>query len=135
MSTSSVTRNARISEIGSEQVTHLCQVGLMLHCLAGLDHWNTAQIISIQTARLSFLVARLQEHRSPLWKSSKRRRSLPQGVYCGTTLLPKETDFLIAIRTLNAGDKPSMAWEEASPRTVNGKVNTETKQKSAVLYR
>ena len=70
----------RISEIGSEQVTRLCQVeqySTVWQMTSTIESRLQAEVDLVQTFELSFLVARLQEHRrSPLWKSSKRRRRL-----------------------------------------------------------
>ena len=134
----------RISEIGSEQVTHLCQVeqySTVWQMTSTIESRLRAEIDLIQTFRALFPCGSITgAPKISTMEIIQKTEKSPRGVYCGTIgiLLPKgKRIFNVAIRTLQMqGIKPSMAWEEASLGTVNGKGEyQETKQKSAVLYR
>ena len=134
----------RISEIGSEQVTHLCQVeqySTVWQMTSTIESRLRAEIDLIQTFRALFPCGSITgAPKISTMEIIQKTEKSPRGVYCGTIgiLLPKgKRIFNVAIRTLQMqGDQAiygvggGITWDSKWESEYQ-----ETKQKSAVLYR
>ena len=134
----------RISEIGSEQVTHLCQVeqySTVWQMTSTIESHLRAEIDLVQTFRALFPCGSITgAPKISTMEIIHKTEKAPRGVYCGTIgiLLPKgKRIFNVAIRTLQMqGDQAiygvggGITWDSKWEGEYQ-----ETKQKSAVLYR
>ena len=134
----------RISEIGSEQVTHLCQVeqySTVWQMTSTIESRLRAEIDLIQTFRALFPCGSITgAPKISTMEIIQKTEKSPRGVYCGTIgiLLPKgKRIFNVAIRTLQMqgnqaiyGVGGGITWDSKWEGEYQ-----ETKQKSAVLYR
>ena len=134
----------RISEIGSEQVTHLCQVeqySTVWQMTSTIESHLRAEIDLVQTFRALFPCGSITgAPKISTMEIIQKTEKAPRGVYCGTIgiLLPKgKRIFNVAIRTLQMqGDQAiygvggGITWDSKWESEYQ-----ETKQKSAVLYR
>ncbi len=134
----------RISEIGSEQVTHLCQVeqySTVWQMTSTIESHLRAEIDLVQTFRALFPCGSITgAPKISTMEIIQKTEKSPRGVYCGTIgiLLPKgKRIFNVAIRTLQMqGDQAiygvggGITWDSKWESEYQ-----ETKQKSAVLYR
>ena len=134
----------RISEIGSEQVTHLCQVeqySTVWQMTSTIESRLRAEIDLVQTFRALFPCGSITgAPKISTMEIIHKTEKAPRGVYCGTIgiLLPKgKRIFNVAIRTLQMqGDQAiygvggGITWDSKWEGEYQ-----ETKQKSAVLYR
>ena len=134
----------RISEIGSEQVTRLCQVeqySTVWQMTSTIESRLRAEIDLIQTFRALFPCGSITgAPKISTMEIIQKTEKSPRGVYCGTIgiLLPKgKRIFNVAIRTLQMqGDQAiygvggGITWDSKWESEYQ-----ETKQKSAVLYR
>lgn len=134
----------RISEIGSEQVTHLCQVeqySTVWQMTSTIESRLRAEIDLVQTFRALFPCGSITgAPKISTMEIIHKTEKAPRGIYCGTIgiLLPKgKRIFNVAIRTLQMqGDQAiygvggGITWDSKWESEYQ-----ETKQKSAVLYR
>ena len=134
----------RISEIGSEQVTHLCQVeqySTVWQMTSTIESRLRSEIDLVQTFRALFPCGSITgAPKISTMEIIQKTEEAPRGVYCGTIgiLLPKgKRIFNVAIRTLQMqGDQAiygvggGITWDSKWEGEYQ-----ETKQKSAVLYR
>ena len=134
----------RISEIGSEQVTRLCQVeqySTVWQMTSTIESRLRAEIDLVQTFRALFPCGSITgAPKISTMEIIHKTEKAPRGVYCGTIgiLLPKgKRIFNVAIRTLQMqGDQAiygvggGITWDSKWESEYQ-----ETKQKSAVLYR
>ena len=134
----------RISEIGSEQVAHLCQVeqySTVWQMTSTIESRLRAEIDLVQTFRALFPCGSITgAPKISTMEIIQKTEKAPRGVYCGTIgiLLPKgKRIFNVAIRTLQMqGDQAiygvggGITWDSKWEGEYQ-----ETKQKSAVLYR
>ena len=134
----------RISEIGSEQVAHLCQVeqySTVWQMTSTIESRLRAEIDLVQTFRALFPCGSITgAPKISTMEIIQKTENAPRGVYCGTIgiLLPKgKRIFNVAIRTLQMqGDQAiygvggGITWDSKWEGEYQ-----ETKQKSAVLYR
>ena len=134
----------RISEIGSEQVTHLCQVeqySTVWQMTSTIESRLRSEIDLVQTFRALFPCGSITgAPKISTMEIIQKTEKAPRGVYCGTIgiLLPKgKRIFNVAIRTLQMqGDQAiygvggGITWDSKWEGEYQ-----ETKQKSAVLYR
>ena len=134
----------RISEIGSEQVTRLCQVeqySTVWQMTSTIESRLRAEIDLIQTFRALFPCGSITgAPKISTMEIIQKTEKAPRGVYCGTIgiLLPKgKRIFNVAIRTLQMqgtkaiyGVGGGITWDSKWEGEYQ-----ETKQKSAVLYR
>ena len=134
----------RISEIGSEQVTRLCQVeqySTVWQMTSTIESRLRSEIDLVQTFRALFPCGSITgAPKISTMEIIQKTEKAPRGVYCGTIgiLLPKgKRIFNVVIRTLQmqgyqaiygvgGGITRDSKWESEYQ---------ETKQKSAVLYR
>ena len=134
----------RISEIGSEHVTHLCQVeqySTVWQMTSTIESRLQAEVDLVQTFRALFPCGSITgAPKISTMEIIQKTEKAPRGVYCGTIgiLLPKgKRIFNVAIRTLQMqGDQAiygvggGITWDSKWESEYQ-----ETKQKSAVLYR
>ena len=134
----------RISEIGSEQVTRLCQVeqySTVWQMTSTIESRLQAEVDLVQTFRALFPCGSITgAPKISTMEIIQKTEKAPRGVYCGTIgiLLPKgKRIFNVAIRTLQMqGDQAiygvggGITWDSKWEGEYQ-----ETKQKSAVLYR
>ena len=134
----------RISEIGSEHVTRLCQVeqySTVWQMTSTIESRLRAEIDLVQTFRALFPCGSITgAPKISTMEIIQKTEKAPRGVYCGTIgiLLPKgKRIFNVAIRTLQMqGDQAiygvggGITWDSKWESEYQ-----ETKQKSAVLYR
>lgn len=134
----------RISEIGSEHVTHLCQVeqySTVWQMTSTIESRLRAEVDLVQTFRALFPCGSITgAPKISTMEIIQKTEKAPRGVYCGTIgiLLPKgKRIFNVAIRTLQMqGDQAiygvggGITWDSQWESEYQ-----ETKQKSAVLYR
>ena len=134
----------RISEIGSEQVTHLCQVeqySTVWQMTSTIESHLRAEIDLVQTFRALFPCGSITgAPKISTMEIIQKTEKAPRGVYCGTIgiLLPRgKRIFNVAIRTLQMqggqaiyGVGGGITWDSKWESEYQ-----ETKQKSAVLYR
>ena len=134
----------RISEIGSEHVTHLCQVeqySTVWQMTSTIESRLRSEIDLVQTFRALFPCGSITgAPKISTMEIIQKTEKAPRGVYCGTIgiLLPKgKRIFNVAIRTLQMhGDQAiygvggGITWDSQWESEYQ-----ETKQKSAVLYR
>ena len=134
----------RISEIGSEQVTHLCQVeqySTVWQMTSTIESRLRSEIDLLQTFRALFPCGSITgAPKISTMEIIHKTEKAPRGVYCGTIgiLLPKgKRIFNVAIRTLQMqgnqaiyGVGGGITWDSKWESEYQ-----ETKQKSAVLYR
>ena len=134
----------RISEIGSEQVTRLCQVeqySTVWQMTSTIESRLQAEVDLVQTFRALFPCGSITgAPKISTMEIIHKTEKAPRGVYCGTIgiLLPKgKRIFNVAIRTLQMqGDQAiygvggGITWDSKWESEYQ-----ETKQKSAVLYR
>ena len=134
----------RISEIGSEQVTRLCQVeqySTVWQMTSTIESRLRAEVDLVQTFRALFPCGSITgAPKISTMEIIQKTEKAPRGVYCGTIgiLLPKgKRIFNVAIRTLQMqGDQAiygvggGITWDSQWESEYQ-----ETKQKSAVLYR
>ena len=134
----------RISEIGSEQVTRLCQVeqySTVWQMTSTIESRLRSEIDLVQTFRALFPCGSIiGAPKISTMEIIQKTEKAPRGVYCGTIgiLLPKgKRIFNVAIRTLQMqGDQAiygvggGITWDSQWESEYQ-----ETKQKSAVLYR
>lgn len=134
----------RISEIGSEQVTHLCQVeqySTVWQMTSTIESRLRSEIDLVQTFRALFPCGSITgAPKISTMEIIQKTEKAPRGVYCGTIgiLLPKgKRIFNVAIRTLQMqgnqaiyGVGGGITWDSKWESEYQ-----ETKQKSAVLYR
>ena len=134
----------RISEIGSEHVTHLCQVeqySTVWQMTSTIESRLRAEVNLLQTFRALFPCGSITgAPKISTMEIIQKTEKSPRGVYCGTIgiLLPKgKRIFNVAIRTLQMqGDQAiygvggGITWDSKWESEYQ-----ETKQKSAVLYR
>ena len=134
----------RISEIGSEQVTRLCQVeqySTVWQMTSTIESRLRAEVDLVQTFRALFPCGSITgAPKISTMEIIQKTEKAPRGVYCGTIgiLLPKgKRIFNVAIRTLQMqGDQAiygvggGITWDSKWEGEYQ-----ETKQKSAVLYR
>ena len=134
----------RISEIGSEHVTHLCQVeqySTVWQMTSTIESRLRAEVDLVQTFRALFPCGSITgAPKISTMEIIQKTEKAPRGVYCGTIgiLLPKgKRIFNVAIRTLQMqGSKAiygvggGITWDSQWESEYQ-----ETKQKSAVLYR
>lgn len=134
----------RISEIGSEQVTRLCQVeqySTVWQMTSTIESRLRAEVDLVQTFRALFPCGSITgAPKISTMEIIHKTEKAPRGVYCGTIgiLLPKgKRIFNVAIRTLQMqGDQAiygvggGITWDSKWESEYQ-----ETKQKSAVLYR
>ena len=134
----------RISEIGSEHVTHLCQVeqySTVWQMTSTIESRLRSEIDLVQTFRALFPCGSITgAPKISTMEIIQKTEKAPRGVYCGTIgiLLPKgKRIFNVAIRTLQMqGDQAiygvggGITWDSKWESEYQ-----ETKQKSAVLYR
>ena len=134
----------RISEIGSEQVTRLCQVeqySTVWQMTSTIESRVRPEVDLVQTFRALFPCGSITgAPKISTMEIIHKTEKAPRGVYCGTIgiLLPKgKRIFNVAIRTLQMqGDQAiygvggGITWDSQWESEYQ-----ETKQKSAVLYR
>ncbi len=134
----------RISEIGSEHVTHLCQIeqySTVWQMTSTIESRLRAEIDLVQTFRALFPCGSITgAPKISTMEIIQKTEKAPRGVYCGTIgiLLPKgKRIFNVAIRTLQMQDTKAIygvgggiTWDSIWESEYQ-----ETKQKSAVLYR
>lgn len=134
----------RISEIGSEQVTRLCQVeqySTVWQMTSTIESRLRAEVDLVQTFRALFPCGSITgAPKISTMEIIQKTEKAPRGVYCGTIgiLLPKgKRIFNVAIRTLQMqgnqaiyGVGGGITWDSKWEGEYQ-----ETKQKSAVLYR
>ena len=134
----------RISEIGSEQVTRLCQVeqySTVWQMTSTIESRLRAEVDLVQTFRALFPCGSITgAPKISTMEIIQKTEKAPRGVYCGTIgiLLPKgKRIFNVAIRTLQMqgnqaiyGVGGGITWDSQWESEYQ-----ETKQKSAVLYR
>ena len=134
----------RISEIGSEQVTRLCQVeqySTVWQMTSTIESRLQAEVDLVQTFRALFPCGSITgAPKISTMEIIHKTEKAPRGVYCGTIgiLLPKgKRIFNVAIRTLQMqgnqaiyGVGGGITWDSKWESEYQ-----ETKQKSAVLYR
>ena len=134
----------RISEIGSEQVTRLCQVeqySTVWQMTSTIESRLQAEVDLVQTFRALFPCGSITgAPKISTMEIIQKTEKAPRGVYCGTIgiLLPKgKRIFNVAIRTLQMqgnqaiyGVGGGITWDSKWESEYQ-----ETKQKSAVLYR
>lgn len=134
----------RISEIGSEQVTRLCQVepySTVWQMTSTIESRLRAEIDLVQTFQALFPCGSITgAPKISTMEIIQQTEIAPRGVYCGTIgiLLPRgKRIFNVAIRTLQMqGSKAiygvggGITWDSKWEGEYQ-----ETKQKSAVLYR
>ena len=134
----------RISEIGSEHVTHLCQVeqySTVWQMTSTIESRLRSEIDLVQTFRALFPCGSITgAPKISTMEIIQKTEKSPRGVYCGTIgiLLPKgKRIFNVAIRTLQMqgtkaiyGVGGGITWDSKWEGEYQ-----ETKQKSAVLYR
>ena len=134
----------RISEIGSEQVTHLCQVeqySTVWQMTSTIESRLRPEVDLVQTFQALFPCGSITgAPKISTMEIIQRTEVAPRGVYCGTIgiLLPKgKRIFNVAIRTLQMqghqavyGVGGGITWDSKWESEYQ-----ETKQKSAVLYR
>lgn len=134
----------RISEIGSEQVTHLCQVeqySTVWQMTSTIESRLRPEVDLVQTFRALFPCGSITgAPKISTMEIIHKTEKAPRGVYCGTIgiLLPKgKRIFNVAIRTLQMqgnqaiyGVGGGITWDSKWEGEYQ-----ETKQKSAVLYR
>ena len=134
----------RISEIGSEQVTRLCQVeqySTVWQMTSTIESRLRPEVDLVQTFRALFPCGSITgAPKISTMEIIQKTEKAPRGVYCGTIgiLLPKgKRIFNVAIRTLQMqgnqaiyGVGGGITWDSKWESEYQ-----ETKQKSAVLYR
>lgn len=134
----------RISEIGSEHVTHLCQIeqySTVWQMTSTIESRLRSEIDLVQTFRALFPCGSITgAPKISTMEIIQKTEKAPRGVYCGTIgiLLPKgKRIFNVAIRTLQMQDTKAIygvgggiTWDSIWESEYQ-----ETKQKSAVLYR
>ena len=134
----------RISEIGSEQVTRLCQVeqySTVWQMTSTIESRLRAEVDLVQTFRALFPCGSITgAPKISTMEIIQKTEIAPRGVYCGTIgiLLPRgKRIFNVAIRTLQMqgnqaiyGVGGGITWDSKWESEYQ-----ETKQKSAVLYR
>ena len=134
----------RISEIGSEQVTRLCQVeqySTVWQMTSTIESRLRSEVDLVQTFRALFPCGSITgAPKISTMEIIQKTEKAPRGVYCGTIgiLLPKgKRIFNVAIRTLQMqgnqaiyGVGGGITWDSKWEGEYQ-----ETKQKSAVLYR
>ena len=134
----------RISEIGSEQVTHLCQVeqySTVWQMTSTIESRLRPEVDLVQTFQALFPCGSITgAPKISTMEIIQQTEVAPRGVYCGTIgiLLPKgKRIFNVAIRTLQMqghqaiyGVGGGITWDSKWESEYQ-----ETKQKSAVLYR
>ena len=134
----------RISEIGSEQVTHLCQVeqySTVWQMTSTIESRLRPEVDLVQTFQALFPCGSITgAPKISTMEIIQQTEVAPRGVYCGTIgiLLPKGKQiFNVAIRTLQMqghqaiyGVGGGITWDSKWEAEYQ-----ETKQKSAVLYR
>ena len=134
----------RISEIGSEHVTRLCQVeqySTVWQMTSTIESRLRAEVDLVQTFRALFPCGSITgAPKISTMEIIQKTEKAPRGVYCGTIgiLLPKgKRIFNVAIRTLQMqgnqaiyGVGGGITWDSKWEGEYQ-----ETKQKSAVLYR
>lgn len=134
----------RISEIGSEQVTHLCQVeqySTVWQMTSTIESRLRPEVDLVQAFRALFPCGSITgAPKISTMEIIHKTEKAPRGVYCGTIgiLLPKgKRIFNVAIRTLQMhgtkaiyGVGGGITWDSKWEGEYQ-----ETKQKSAVLYR
>lgn len=134
----------RISEIGSEQVTHLCQVeqySTVWQMTSTIESRIRPEVDLVQTFQALFPCGSITgAPKISTMEIIQQTEVAPRGVYCGTIgiLLPKGKQiFNVAIRTLQMqgnqaiyGVGGGITWDSKWEAEYQ-----ETKQKSAVLYR
>ena len=134
----------RISEIGSEQVTRLCQVeqySTVWQMTSTIESRLRAEVDLVQTFQALFPCGSITgAPKISTMEIIQKTEEAPRGVYCGTIgiLLPKgKRIFNVAIRTLQMqgtkaiyGVGGGITWDSKWEGEYQ-----ETKQKSAVLYR
>lgn len=134
----------RISEIGSEQVTHLCQVeqySTVWQMTSTIESRLRPEVDLVQTFQALFPCGSITgAPKISTMEIIQQIEVAPRGVYCGTIgiLLPKgKRIFNVAIRTLQMQGKQAI-YGVGGGITWDSKWESEyqeTKQKSAVLYR
>ena len=134
----------RISEIGSEQVTRLCQVeqySTVWQMTSTIESRLRPEVDLVQTFRALFPCGSITgAPKISTMEIIHKTEKAPRGIYCGTIgiLLPKgKRIFNVAIRTLQMqgnqaiyGVGGGITWDSKWESEYQ-----ETKQKSAVLYR
>lgn len=134
----------RISEIGSEQVTRLCQVeqySTVWQMTSTIESRLRPEVDLVQTFRALFPCGSITgAPKISTMEIIHKTEKAPRGVYCGTIgiLLPRgKRIFNVAIRTLQMqgtkaiyGVGGGITWDSKWEGEYQ-----ETKQKSAVLYR
>lgn len=134
----------RISEIGSEQVTRLCQVeqySTVWQMTSTIESRLRAEVDLVQTFQALFPCGSITgAPKISTMEIIQKTEKGPRGVYCGTIgiLLPKgKRIFNVAIRTVQIqgnraiyGVGGGITWDSKWEGEYQ-----ETKQKSAVLYR
>ena len=134
----------RISEIGSEQVTRLCQVeqySTVWQMTSTIESRLRPEVDLVQTFQALFPCGSITgAPKISTMEIIQKTEKAPRGVYCGTIgiLLPKgKRIFNVAIRTLQMqgnqaiyGVGGGITWDSKWESEYQ-----ETKQKSAVLYR
>ena len=134
----------RISEIGSEHVTHLCQVeqySTVWQMTSTIESRLRAEVDLVQTFQALFPCGSITgAPKISTMEIIQKTEEAPRGVYCGTIgiLLPKgKRIFNVAIRTVQIqgnraiyGVGGGITWDSQWEGEYQ-----ETKQKSAVLYR
>ena len=134
----------RISEIGSEQVTRLCQVeqySTVWQMTSTIESRLRPEVDLVQTFQALFPCGSITgAPKISTMEIIQQTEVAPRGVYCGTIgiLLPKgKRIFNVAIRTLQMQGKQAIygvgggiTWDSKWKGEYQ-----ETKQKSAVLYR
>ena len=134
----------RISEIGSEQVTRLCQVeqySTVWQMTSTIESRLRPEVDLVQTFQALFPCGSITgAPKISTMEIIQQTEVAPRGVYCGTIgiLLPKgKRIFNVAIRTLQMqgnqaiyGVGGGITWDSKWEAEYQ-----ETKQKSAVLYR
>lgn len=134
----------RISEIGSEQVTRLCQVeqySTVWQMTSTIESRLRPEVDLLQTFQALFPCGSITgAPKISTMEIIQKTEKSPRGVYCGTIgiLLPKgKRIFNVAIRTLQMqgnqaiyGVGGGITWDSKWESEYQ-----ETKQKSAVLYR
>ena len=133
----------RISEIGSEQVTRLCQVeqySTVWQMTSTIESRLRPEVDLVQTFRALFPCGSITgAPKISTMEIIQKTEKAPRGVYCGTIgiLLPRgKRIFNVAIRTLQMqgnqaiyGVGGGITWDSKWESEYQ-----ETKQKSAVLY-
>ena len=134
----------RISEIGSEQVTRLCQVeqySTVWQMTSTIESRLRPEVDLVQTFRALFPCGSITgAPKISTMEIIHKTEKAPRGIFCGTIgiLLPKgKRIFNVAIRTLQMqgnqaiyGVGGGITWDSKWESEYQ-----ETKQKSAVLYR